>query len=273
MYIQVLQTKYTGFPVASDKRETMINILRIHTAAGQIAAASPELKAELDDIVSSEFPPCDDWTRFRWQPFCLRAMARMSGYTFVGSSVSRQEEWIAISINFAMYVFVAGAKLHLFPEWARPVAQYGVSELGKIKKCIATAGRILEPLLEEKKQIQSLASGATTPPPKKTLLDRIVEELPEEAKWDPRTHSELQLSAAAAAVHPTSQILCECMYDLAAHPEVQEELRQEAHEVLETGQGWSNRDSASKLRKMDSFMREVQRFRGNMGEYTCATST
>ena len=79
--------------------------------------------------------------------------------------------------------------------------------------------------------------------------------------------AKLQLILAAASIHTTNNLLTECMYDLAAHPEVQEMLREEAHEVLEVEGGWQKKESMVKLKKMDSFMKEVQRTNGNISEY------
>lgn len=94
----------------------MINLLRTHMALGNIAAASPHLKLELEQMISSEFFVCSDWAPFKWKLFCLRTVSRIGGFVFVGSDISRQEEQTTISFNFAMYVFITGAKLQLFPQ-------------------------------------------------------------------------------------------------------------------------------------------------------------
>jgi hypothetical protein len=56
------------------------------------------------------------------------------------------------------------------------------------------------------------------------------------------------------------------MADLADHPEIQEELRAEAYQILEVENGWARKESMTKLKKLDSFMREVQRLRGNVSK-------
>jgi cytochrome P450 len=77
----------------------------------------------------------------------------------------------------------------------------------------------------------------------------------------------LQLIVSAAAIHTTTNLAVDCLFDLAAHPDVQEDLRQEVYEELECDDGWSKKESMSKLKKMDSFIKEVQRFAGNVSEY------
>ena len=49
------------------------------------------------------------------------------------------------------------------------------------------------------------------------------------------------------------------LYDMTAHPEYFEEIRQEVREVAREDSGWQ-KTSYAKLRKLDSFMKESQRF-------------
>lgn len=218
--------------------------------------------------MSTEFPKCENWTSVKWQPFGLRTIARLSGSVFVGTSVSRQEEWTQTTIDFAMHVFIAGAKLSLVPWWARPLAQHFVGELGNIKGAIATASRALSPLLAKKAEIE-YAEGeyVEVDADQETFLDSLIEALDEEERWDPKVQAELQLMLAAASIHTTGHVLCECMYDLATHPDLQEELRWEVLDVACNHLKWGPRGCADGLQKMDSFMREVQRLHGNMGEF------
>lgn len=218
--------------------------------------------------MTTEFPECNSWTSVKWQPFGLRAIARLSGSAFVGTSVSRQDEWTQTTIDFAMHVFIAGAKLSLVPWWARPIVQHFVGELVKIQDAISTASRALRPLLAEKQRAQHddegyVEVGETV---QETFLDSLIEELDEDERWDSKLQAELQLMLAAASIHTTGHVLCECMYELATHPSLQEELRWEVLEVACSNLKWGPRGWAEGLQKMDSFMREVQRLHGNMGK-------
>lgn len=94
----------------------------------------------------------------------------------------------------------------------------------------------------------------------------MLEALPAAKRIDTDSQVMLQLVLCAASIHSSSNLLVESIYDLADKPDVQAELRQEAEEVFAKG-GWSKRESITKLKKMDSFMKEVQRLRGNISEY------
>lgn len=168
------------------------------------------------------------------------------------------------SINFAVHVFTACVKLQFFPEWARPVGQHLVSELRQIRRDIKIAKDMLAPVVEERLQDLDTPSAEDKPD---DFIQWLMEALPEEEKGDVQTQAELQLILAAASIHTTNNLLCECMCDLAAYPDVQEELRREAFQILEVENGWARKESMPRLKKLDSFMREVQRVNGNISEF------
>lgn len=239
-----------------------------------LANLSPQLRDELEYIIDTEFPSCDDWTPVKWQPFGLRIVTRLSGRAFVGPAICRQDQWMDCSINFAVHVFMACIKLQFFPEWARPWGQYLVSDLGKIRRDIAKAKELLKPVLSERLELlrrQNNGSMISENPPN-DMIQWLVEALPDNEKGDVQIQAELQLIVAAAAIHTTNNLLFDCMFDLADDPQLQEELRQEAYQILEEEDGWGKKESMSKLRKLDSFMGEVQRLRGNISKHLVLNS-
>lgn len=238
-------------------------ILLLRTKLTQnLARLVPQLKDELEHLVDAEFPECNDWTPIKWQPFCLRAVARVSGRAFVGTGVCRDQKWMDVSTDFAVHVFMAGVKLSCFPSWMRPIGQYLVNDLGKMKQDIKIAKGMLQPVLKERIRERNAGRQAQ----EDDLIQWLIESLPEDEKADVQVQAELQLMIAAASIHTTNGLLCECMYDLAAYPEVQQQLYEEAHQVLELEEGWRRKEMMAKLKKMDSFMREVQRTSGNISK-------
>jgi cytochrome P450 len=262
---EALQSDYTGFSPGHNS-ELLILLLRTKLTQN-LARLVPQLREELEYLVDAEFPVCEDWTCVKWQPFSLRAVARVSGRAFVGTAISRQEAWVETSINFAIHVFMAGIKLSCFPAWLRPVGQYLVMDLGKIKKDIRVAKGMLQPVLEERLRRREECNGQADPDAPDDLIQWFVDSLSEDERADAQVQAELQLMVAAASIHTTNGLLCECMYDLAALPEIQQELFEEAHDVLIEQGGWQRKEMMAKLKKMDSFMREAQRLSGNITSF------
>jgi len=164
------------------------------------------------------------------------------------------------SINFAVHVFIAVVKLQFFPEWMRPAAQYLVTELKQIRKDIDSATAMLRPIIEERLRDMEFP-GYEAPD---DLCQWLLDALPESEKRDYQSQVELQLVLSAASIHTTNNLLADCFFDLAAYPHIQEELREEAMAVLADDSAWMRKDSMTRLKKMDSFIKEVQRLAGNV---------
>lgn len=256
-------SKYTKF-CPERHQDLLVHLVRSRLTQN-LARLIPQLKEEVEYITATEFPECKDWTPVKFQPFSLRCVARTSGRAFVGPSICRQEAWMDTSINFAVHIFLALVKLQFFPAWLRPLGQYLVSDLAKLRQDTTNAKNMLIPVIEERLQ------GMECPGYQKAddLTQWLLDALPEGEKRDYQAQAELQMILSAASIHTTNNLLVECVYDLAANPEVAEELREEAISVLENGvtDGWARKDSMAKLKKLDSFMKEVQRVSGNVTSF------
>lgn len=275
---EALMSKYTNF--CPGEHGDLLGLL-VRTKLGQnLSRLAPALQEELEFLVSKEFPVCDEWTSVKVQPFSLRTVARLSGRIFVGSDVCRNEEWMNVSINYAVHVFVAVVKLGFFPSWMRSVTQYLVKELGQIRSDITTARKLIEPLIlsrlesmedetrgggEKKKRMRQRSAYAGKKHVPDDFMQWLLESLPSHERSDIQTQTELQLILSAASIHTTNNLLTDCILDLAAHPHMQDILREEVMIILDEG-GWARNDTLSKLKKMDSFIKETQRLAGNVSK-------
>ncbi|KAF3770642.1 cytochrome P450 [Cryphonectria parasitica EP155] len=261
---EALMSKYTKF--CPERHQDILPTLIRTKLTQNLARLIPQLKEEVEFMTATEFPECKDWTPVKFQPFALRCVARTSGRAFVGPSICRQEAWMDTSVNFAIHIFLALVKLQFFPEWLRPIGQYLVSDLGKIKQDTEKAKKMLVPIIQERLRDMQCPGYEK----EDDFIQWLLDALPEEERTDYHTQAELQLLLSAASIHTTNNLLVDCMYDLAANPEDAEELRQEAIAVLEGGDpssGWARKDSMTKLKKLDSFMKEVQRLSGNVTSF------
>lgn len=167
-----------------------------------------------------------------------------------------------VSVNFAITAFIAVTKLQFFPPWMRPVAQYFVSELKTIRKDLAKAQAMLEPLIEER-----LSSAGTSSAEKPDdFIQWLSDALPDEEKRNYFIQAKMQLLLSASSIHTTSNLTTDCIYDLAVHQEMQDILREEAMEVFVGEDAWERKDTMTKLKKMDSFIKESQRLSSNVSK-------
>ncbi|KAI1806390.1 ent-kaurene oxidase [Daldinia bambusicola] len=258
---EAMLSEYTNL-CAGSHSDTLSLLLKCKMT-GQLARMAPQLKEELEHIVATEFPECQEWTPFKIQPFMVRTIARLSGRVFVGPLLNRTEEWMDVSINFAITAFIAVIKLQFFPPWMRPIAQYLVSELRTIRRDLEKAQAMLTPVIEER------IRDAETPGYDKPddFVQWLQDALPEEQKTDFYIQGKMQLLLSAASIHTTSNLTTDCIYDLAVHQDMQEILREEAREVFCDDEAWKRKDSMGKLKKLDSFIKESQRLSGNVTSF------
>ncbi|RYC60736.1 hypothetical protein CHU98_g5470 [Xylaria longipes] len=236
---EAMLSEYTH--LSADAHSDILTFLLRTKATHNLQRMMSTLKEELQFILATEFPVCE------------------------GSALSRSEEWMSVSINFAVTAFIAVIKLQFFPPWMRPVAQYLVSELKTIRKDLAKAQAMLEPLIEERLTNVEDMSGSEKPD---DFIQWLSDALPDEEKRNYFIQAKMQLLLSASSIHTTSNLTTDCIYDLAVHQEMQEILREEAIDVFEREKdAWERKDSIAKLKKMDSFIKESQRLSGNVTSF------
>ena len=71
--------------------------------------------------------------------------------------------------------------------------------------------------------------------------------------------SELQLLAILASIHTTSLSFLNTLFDLAAHPECIQPIREEIESVISENNGVLDRATMRKMKKTDSFFKEAMR--------------
>jgi cytochrome P450 len=146
--------------------------------------------------------------------------------------------------------------------------QYTIPELRKVWKCISIGERLLAPILAERERLDSRLDEKKPDDP----LEWLRGHMNPADRNDTRLHSISQLNFGALSVNTTSQTLTNCIFNLATYPEYLDVLREEVQEVLaEIGGVWTL-DSMSKLKKMDSFIKETLRHSGHLtGKYSSST--
>jgi len=143
----------------------------------------------------------------------------------------------------------------------RPAVQFFIPELRNVWRCNRRAKELLAPILAKKIE-QEREEDYKKP------VDSI-EWIRDDAgnrndKNDPNLHAILQLIIGALSVNTTSQLITNCIYNLAAYPEYVSMLREESKKALADAGGEWTMDSMGKLEKMDSFIKETLRHAGHL---------
>lgn len=190
-------------------------------------------------------------------------VARVSSCMFGGTTLSHNEDWVKSSIDFAIDGFNGAQKLKRYPEVLKPMVAKFLPEIRKIREHYVAAENAAIPLLESRQRTGETAMD---------LLQWMAEQAKGEEQ-DPKFLAGILLKVSFAAIHTSAAAPAQLLYDLCEHPEFIDTLREEAERV--TGlDGMIDKVGFVGLEKMDSFMKESQRFnplllsesRSNLGE-------
>jgi cytochrome P450 len=168
---------------------------------------------------------------------------------FGGTTLSHDKEWIQSSIDFATDGFIGAQALKKYPEFLKPFIARFVPAIQKIKSHYDAAERAAIPLLKER-----AANG--------TIAPDLLYWMAEDAKGDEKDLAFLAgilLKVSFAAIHTSAAAPTQLLYDLCDMPEYIEPLRSEIDQNLD-GNGLLGRQGFQGLTKLDSVMKESQRF-------------
>lgn len=183
----------------------------------------------------------------------MKVVSRMSSRVFMGEELCRDDTWNAASADYTVKVFSAGNTLRESPGWIRPYIHWFMPVCQEVRKAKAAAEKALQPHIErrEKEKAAALARG------EKYARDDSIEWFAQEgSKQGPATD---QIRLSVVAIHTTSDLLCEAMINLAAHPELFQPLREEVVRVLSTH--GLKKTALYELQLMDAVFKEAQRLK------------
>ncbi|KAH7040883.1 cytochrome P450 [Microdochium trichocladiopsis] len=217
-----------------------------------------DVEEEIRLCFDTQFLPCDDWTPIDLHEQLLRVVAQASARIFVGAPLCRNDEWLECSTKFALDVMTGGEKLKQWSPWLRPVAQWFVPEMRRIHGDHQRARDLLAPELRRRRDEERAGVAVPRNDMIQWMFDRAKKT--GDTSFDDKELANLQMLTATAAIHTTRLAIIHALYDLAAHPEYVEPLRQEIAAVrAEEGSPVLKKQTLTALRKLDSFMKESQR--------------
>ncbi|KAF7944223.1 hypothetical protein EAE96_010625 [Botrytis aclada] len=235
-----------------------------------IASTIEPLQDEARFALDNEFGTCENWTQFFVYEKVVRIIALLSGRVFVGRPLSRTEDWINISTHFTEDVVIARERVAKYPAWLQSLAMPFLPEIRKVKAHKVLGAKLLKPIIEGCIQRSKEGKGGDEKDDfddnQGTFVSWVMKWSDEKKKEDPFALAHYQLILSFASIHTTATAVTHLLFDLAAHPQFIEPLRQEIDQVL-TDNDWKDdngikdlkQSALPKLKKLDSFLKESQR--------------
>ncbi|KIP01935.1 hypothetical protein PHLGIDRAFT_26798 [Phlebiopsis gigantea 11061_1 CR5-6] len=228
------------------------------TLTRHIAALSDtlcdEIRAAFDDIV----PVMHEWVPVPALHSMTRIVARTTTRVLVGLPLCRNPEFLDLVISYALHVATTGTLLGMIPLILKPIIN---PLINTVTALLDKAENLLSPMIEERRKSMEIYGDDWEDKPSDALqwlIEAVRTQVPEE-----RTNRNLScriLVFGFVSIHTTSMTFTHALYLLAANPHYVHVLREEVETVLNLD-GWS-KASMQKMRKLDSFLKEILRFYG-----------
>ncbi|KAG6040947.1 hypothetical protein E4U41_006538 [Claviceps citrina] len=220
----------------------------------KLAVLTTVMQEELDFALSVEMPNLkeNEWTEIDIATILTRIISRISARVFLGPENSRDEEWLTTTTEYSKSLFITGFLLRIFPHVLRPFVAPLLPSYRQLLRNVSSARRIICSIL------RSRESQAETVRNSDQDVLQFMTESATGRERAPENLAQRMLILSLASIHTTAITMTHAMYDLCAHPEYLEPLRQEMADVLADG-GWQ-KTTLNRLYKLDSLLKESQRF-------------
>ncbi|KAJ5822957.1 Cytochrome P450 [Penicillium robsamsonii] len=250
--------RISGFEPFHNGTASKVTVEVARTSLTQaLGSISLRLSKESGATLKKGLPATDEWKPFHLAYNIPHMVARISSLIFVGETISNDDEWINVSVNYAIDSFMAMRELRGWPSAIRPIVHWFLPSTQKLRHHLKIARSIIGRELDRRALIRAGKLPAEDPPRGPDAMDwyRETAEARNNFTFD---QSIAQVGLALAAIHTTSNLLTNVIYDLAAYPEYIQPLRDEIRAVA-AEDGTLKKTSLLKLKLMDSVMKESQR--------------
>ncbi|EME87125.1 uncharacterized protein MYCFIDRAFT_187055 [Pseudocercospora fijiensis CIRAD86] len=214
------------------------------------------LSEAIEDALRKNIGNDTEWRRVPLGTAVLRVLTQSTSRALQGPELSYDEEWLEIATQYTLTSITGVTTLRRLPRFLVPVLHWYVPDAIKSRQLLSRARAKLLPIYEKRKHelCQAINSGTYRPEDADAL--GWYEELANGRDYDPVV---AQLTVAVAAIHTTTDFMCQFLSDLVRYPEYIQPLREELILALQD-KGWKA-STILQLPLLDSIMKESQRLK------------
>ncbi|KAE8822083.1 hypothetical protein PTNB85_10522 [Pyrenophora teres f. teres] len=240
---QISKLLFTELP----KRKLPAGIHAIKTdLTRSLTRLNPIISLEVDVAMRQYMPPCEDWTEVNIYKTFMFVVSQVSGRVFVGPEL------------FYLTATVTALK-QLYP-WLKPFLAHRLPEVVQLRKCQQRLSEFVLPILEER--MTAKAKDPNWQEPDDMLQWIITRSGGNEASGKGLIDdiASFQITLIFGAIHTTTLTATNILYTLVVTPEYIDPIREEMRNVIAENGGIVTSRALQQMEKLDSFMREVNRF-------------
>ncbi|RBR12476.1 uncharacterized protein FIESC28_08600 [Fusarium coffeatum] len=228
----------------------IVNKYLIRALAKLNEPLSGEASLALHDVLGESA----EWHDFSPHQDVVRIISRMSSRVFMGEKLCRDEGWLKASSDYTLQWFIPGSELLTYPLWSRSFVHWFLPSCQAVREKLQKAREFLQPHIDRRhaaKQ-QAMKDGRTVP--FDDSIEWFEKEYPGQA--DPARD---QIGLSLVAIHTTTDLLTETLFNITLHPEILTPLREEIVSALRTA--GMKKTSLYNTKLLDSVIKESQRLR------------
>lgn len=249
---EVMAGKYTGIDGVDPVTPHTVKV----NLTPALAKLNPVLSEEVARVVRDELGSLKDWTEININNKLLRIVAIVSGRIFLGPELCHNEVYIDSAIQYTIEVNMARGAVFNLPAWQRPLRAWFLPEIRRLHQREKEFHDLIEPIVLARREAQKVDPNFEAPDDMITWLEEGQEKF---TKMSVQNLARMQLGLSFAAIHTTTLTVTNILYDLAAHPEIIPELRDEAATALAEAGGIFTSPALQSMKKIDSVMKESMR--------------
>ncbi|KAJ5425431.1 fumitremorgin C monooxygenase [Penicillium sp. CMV-2018d] len=210
------------------------------------------LAHEASNALADNWGDSREWQAHTLKPCILKIVAQLSSRIFAGDSLCRNPQWQDITITYTINLYIAAHALALWPRFLRPLVNWFLPSCRILRKQIKDARSMINPIIMKRRaaseQGQMLMSAS----------DAVgwLEENYRGQNYDPAS---AQIFLSFAAIHSTSDLLTQVLFDICGQKDLIDDLRKEIVSTIQET-GWT-KASLHNLKLMDSVLKETQRLK------------
>ncbi|KAF4816653.1 Cytochrome P450 monooxygenase BOA4 [Colletotrichum siamense] len=194
-----------------------------------------------------------DWASINVWSSIIPLITKSNVRGFLGSDAAEDEVFLDVAGTFIINQIVYSIGAKQWPSFLLPIVHKYLPGFPGLAEQYSNGAEVVLRQMKNKK-----ANGLKPLSDPPSVFDYVNDD--GQYLDDLQLQMNIQMPLCAASIHTTTSTVVQCLYDLASRPEYLPALRQEIQEVTNEHGDVLTRRVASKLEKMDSFIKEVQRF-------------
>ncbi|KAL2802262.1 cytochrome P450 [Aspergillus granulosus] len=246
---------FEPFKEGTGAEQILQDVIRMRLTQSLGAVTKP-LSDETAHALQANWGDNPEWQTIPFKTKILDIVSQLSSKVFLGDQICRNPDWLRITVAYAVDSFFAAEALRLWPAFLRPIVAPFLPNVRKIQAELEEARRIIAPVLERRNAEKQVAIDQGKTPERYNDAMEWMEQCAKGRSYDAAV---AQLSLSLAAIHTTSDMLTQALYDICAQDGLVEEMRKEIVDVI-SSEGWQ-KTTLYRLKLMDSVLKESQRLK------------